>query len=316
LISTIKDLIGKDATEKDVYDFFDELFLQMAYSAIKEVGNNNIKIAGSFSTSPMSNIMKSLNVDAEVSQTKKIATLKEILKRFSGQDLPNAKNFKLKEKDGTKVVEEITFNMDVPKDILEATKETMAEIGKKLSITYDNYTNKYNFPLIISVGFNKYLLNGIDNEIENHSFGKSVISSIVGKGEYVSQGYTARYTLIPDQLTTGSLSSIGFTKEVAKTYMDYVSGKKKLEYIAPQIEKGQEKGAKLPESGKIQTVTKSQLQIDMENLNLTDDVVKALYAESGKRLSIEEFKTAVQTVIANLRATNTNEQILENIKCL
>lgn len=316
LISTVKDLIGKEATEKDVYDFFDELFLQMAYGAMKEVGNSNIKIAAGFSTSPMSNIMMSLNVDPETKNPTKAAIVKDILERFSGQKLASATTLKLKEKEGTTNVEEIIFNMDVPKDIPAATKETMQEIGKKVSITFDNYTGKYNFPLMISVGFNKYLLNGVDNEIENHSFGKSVINSIVGKGEYVSQGFTARYTLIPEQLTTGSLSSIGFTKEAAKTYMDYVSGKKKLEYIAPKFEKAKETVAKLPGSEQKQTVTKSQLQVDMENLNLTDSVIEALYSQTSKRMSIDQFKVEVQKTIANLRAVKTNEEIIEKIKCL
>jgi hypothetical protein len=288
----------------------------MAYAATKEVGNSNIKIATGFSSSLMSNIMKSFNFDAEQSETSRRNILNNVLNRFSGQELKNAKTFRLLSEENQKPVEEIIFNMDVPKDIKEATKETMDEIGKKVSITFDKFTNKYNFPLIISVGFKKYLLNGVDSEIENNSFGKSVINSIVGKGEYVNQGYTAKYTLIPDQLTTGSLSSIGFTKEAAKTYMDYVSGKKKLEYIAPEIKKSEETVAMLPESTVKQTVSKSQLEIDMENLELTDSVVNALYNESSKRMSIEEFKTAAQGVIVNLRAVMSNEQILEKIKCL
>jgi hypothetical protein len=311
LIEAIKEVVGKDATENDVYDFFDNLFLQMAYAATKEVGNNNIKIAAGFSTSPMSNIMKSLNVDPEVKDAQKAAIVKDILERFSGQSLAGAKTIRLKSKEGTTNVDEITFNMDVPKDIVGATKETMDEIGKKVSITFDNYTKKYNFPLIVSIGYNKYLLNGIDNEIADHSFGKSVINSIIGKGEYVNQGYTARYTLIPDQLTTGSLSSIGFTKEAAKSYMDYVSGKKKLEYLAPE-----KKVEAKPVTDVKEVTVKTQLEIDMDNLNLTDDVVNALYSETRKSMSIENFKLAAQNVIANLRATMSNNEILEKIKCL
>lgn len=319
LIEVVKDLIGKQATEKDVYEFFDQLFLQMAYAATKEVGNRNIKIAEGFSSSSMSNIMKSFNFEAEQGESVRRNILNDVLNKFSGQELKNAKTFRLISDVNLKPVEEVIFNMDVPKDIVEATKETMEEIGKKVSIVFDKFTNKYSFPLIISIGSKKYLLNGVDNEIENNSFGKSVINSIIGKGTYINQGYTAKYSLIPDQLTTGSLNSIGFTKEVAKTYMDYISGKKKLEYLAPEIKKTDKPVAMLPESGEKQTqefVSKSQLQIDMENLNLTDEVINALYSDSNKRMSIEEFKTAAQGVIANLRATMTSEQILEKIKCL
>lgn len=316
LLDIVKDIMGSETTDNDVYEFFDQLFLQMAYAATKEVGNTNIKIAAGFSTSEMSNIMKSIKTDPEDKGANKKAILQEVLKRFSGQEVAAAKNMKIDSGQGPKSVQEFIFKMDVPKDIKEVTKDTMDEIGKKMSFMYDNYTQRYNFPLILTIGYNKYLLNGIDNEIENYSFGKSVINSIIGKGEYVNQGLTARYTLIPDQLTTGSLSSIGFTKEVAKTYMDYVSGKKKLEYIAPQIKKAEEAVAVLPESTEKQTVTKTQLQIDMENLNLTDEVLEALYAEGSKSKSFESFKLAANIVVANLRATVPSNEIIDKIKCL
>jgi hypothetical protein len=57
----------------------------------------------------------------------------------------------------------------------------MQEIGKKMSFTYDPFTERYNFPMIMQIGFDKYLLNGVDAEISNQSFGKSIIDSIVGK---------------------------------------------------------------------------------------------------------------------------------------
>jgi hypothetical protein len=489
LISTFQNLLGKETSEKNVYEFFDELFLQMAYAATKEVGNTNIKSAAAFSTSPMSNIMRSLKVEDDASDANKKAIVKEIIERFSGQPLSQANNIRLTSEVGvpgkiTKV-QEFVFNMDVPKDIKEATKQTMQEIGKKMSFTYDPFTERYNFPMIMQIGFDKYLLNGVDAEISNQSFGKSIIDSIVGKGEYINQGHIAKYTLIPNQLTTGSLSSIGFSKEAAKSYMDYVSGKKKLDYIAPKLEKTVEKVETLPQSTEkqtqssaskviegdifagngipvittnlggvhgaglaqaakakglikqgdgvfkandkvvqlpvkkvwsdnmamndnmelmkeslrslikvarentdktyllplaglghgegniesilpllIQTVkaspnikmvipgegvslgrqgtvrrdytrenlpmikqmlseaglmggtTKSQLQIDMDALNLTDEVITSLYNESSKRMSVEKFKSAAQGMIANLRATMSNEQILEKIKCL
>jgi hypothetical protein len=72
----------------------------------------------------------------------------------------------------------------------------------------------------------------------------------------------------------------------------------------------------LSEAGLMQGATKSQLQIDMENLNLTDEVVESLYSESSKRMTPEVFKAAAQGMIANLRATMSNEQIIDKIKCL
>ena len=102
--------------------------------------------------------------------------------------------------------------------------------------------------------------------------------------------------------------------------MAYVSGKEKLDYIAPGFKKVEKKVESLPQSEQMQTqenvTAKSQLQIDMDALNLTDEVVTALYNESSKRMSIENFKSAAQGVIANLRATMSNNEIIDKIKCL
>lgn len=338
---------------------------------------------------------------------------------------------------------------------------------------------------MISVGRSVYLLQGVEDQIANNSFGKSFINSIVGSGTYINEGYNARYALIPSQLTTGTLSPVGFTKEASEKYMAYVSGKEKLDYIAPEFKKVEEKVESLPQSEQMQTqsatskviegdifagngipvittnlggvhgaglaqaakakglikqgdgvfkandkvvqlpvkkvwsdnmamndnmelmkeslrslikvarentdntyllplaglghgegnietilplliqtvkaspnikmvipgegvslgrqgtvrrdytrenlpmikqmlseaglmggATKTQLQIDMDALNLTDEVVTALYNESSKRMSVENFKSAAQGVIANLRATMSNNEIIDKIKCL
>lgn len=57
-------------------------------------------------------------------------------------------------------------------------------------------------------------------------------------------------------------------------------------------------------------------QIDMENLNLTPAVIDNLYNQSSKRMSKQDFAKAAADVVATMRATSTNQQILEKIKCL
>ena len=292
----------------------------MAQAASKEVGNTKIKIVDPLSLHGMSNIMTSLQFEEGIKDRERRAVAREVISRVTGQLTEgDAMRVRLVDTINKKPVEVLDLNMDVPKDITQASKRTVDEIGKKLGIRYDAIDDLYKFPLMISVGRSKYLLQGIDDEIGNNSFGKTVINSIVGRGEYISKGMSARYALIPSQLTAGTLSPIGFTKESTKKYMDYVSGKEKMEYIAPEIKKSEESVAKLPESTEKQTqepATKSQLQIDMENLNLTDEVVESLYSESSKRMTPEVFKAAAQGMIANLRATMSNEQIIDKIKCL
>lgn len=59
------------------------------------------------------------------------------------------------------------------------------------------------------------------------------------------------------------------------------------------------------------------LQLDLNNLNLTPDVVNYLYKESSNRLSKEDFGIQAKEIISILQgSTLTNQEILEKIKCL
>jgi hypothetical protein len=479
LIGAIKDFMGDQYTENDVYTLFDELFIQMAHAASMEVGNTKIKAASTLSLNDKSNIMTSISFEEGASAKDRRAVAREVISRFIGQyTTSDAMAIRVADKIDKKPVETLDINMDVPKDIKGVTEKTMRALGSKLQIRYNAATEKYTFPLILSVGQTKYLLQGVDDQMQNNSFGKSVINSIVGSGQYINEGVSARYAIIPAQLTTGTLSPIGFSKEASQKYMSYVSGKEKLDYIAPKIEtpvqttapvaqnvtskvvegdifagngipvittnlggvhgaglaqaakakglikqgdgafKATDKVVQLPVKkvwsdnmamndnmelmkdslrslikvarentdktyllplaglghgeGNIETIlplliqtvkaspnikmvipgegvslgrqgtvrrdytrenlpmikqmlleaglmggqTKTQLQIDMDALNLTDEVVEALYNEGSKRMSVDQFKIEAAGLIANLRATMSNEQIIEKIKCL
>ena len=61
----------------------------------------------------------------------------------------------------------------------------------------------------------------------------------------------------------------------------------------------------------------STLDLDMNNLNLTPDVVNYLYGESSNRLSKESFAIQSKELISILQGSNlTNQEILEKLKCL
>jgi len=320
LVGAIKDFMGDSYSENDVYQLFDELFVQMANAASKEVGNTKIKAISSLSLNEKSNIMTSIKFEEGTDAKQRRAIAREVISRVTGQLTVNdALAIRIVDTIDKKPVESLDINLDTP-SIEGVDSKVVRAIATKLQIRYNAATQKYTFPLMISVGRSVYLLQGVEDQIANNSFGKSFINSIVGSGTYINEGYNARYALIPSQLTTGTLSPVGFTKEASKKYMAYVSGKEKLDYIAPEFKKVEEKVESLPQSEQMQTqenvTAKSQLQIDMDALNLTDEVVTALYNESSKRMSIENFKSAAQGVIANLRATMSNNEIIDKIKCL
>ena len=59
------------------------------------------------------------------------------------------------------------------------------------------------------------------------------------------------------------------------------------------------------------------VELDMNNLNLTPEVVNYLYGESSHRLSKETFGVQAKELISILQGSNlTNQEILEKLKCL
>lgn len=232
LVNAIKDFMGPEYTQEDVYALFNELFIQMAHAAKTEAGNTKIKGVKAFQFKDTSTLMKSFKFDKE-NATQKRAVAIETVKHFIGQG-PAGDSTSYTPKsinpDTKKADEVITINMNVPGPaISQATKATMLELGKAVGIkgAFGNPDN-YTFPLMFSMDANTYLLQGVDNEIDNKNFGESMIKSIVGTGQYKTTGKIARYTLIPKELSAGTLSPIGFTKEASQEYMDLINKKARL----------------------------------------------------------------------------------------
>ena len=248
LVDAIKDFMGDSYSENDVYQLFDELFVQMANAASKEVGNTKIKAINSLSLNEKSNIMTSIKFEEGTDAKQRRAIAREVISRVTGQLTVNdALAIRIVDTIDKKPVESLDINLDTP-NIEGVDDKVVRAIATKLQIRYNAATLKYTFPLMISVGRSVYLLQGVEDQIANNSFGKSFINSIVGSGTYINEGYNARYALIPSQLTTGTLSPVGFTKEASEKYMAYVSGKEKLDYIAPEFKKVEEKVESLPQS--------------------------------------------------------------------
>lgn len=67
----------------------------------------------------------------------------------------------------------------------------------------------------------------------------------------------------------------------------------------------------------LETEKIDSLELDLNNLNLTPEVVNYLYEQSSFRLSKEDFAVQSKQIISILQGSNlTNQEILEKIKCL
>jgi hypothetical protein len=239
LVGAIKNSMGPEFTDQDVYSMFDELFLQMAHAATKEIGNNRIKIVDRFSFKDSTLLMQSFKFQKE-NPKEKFDVVAETLRRFMGQaPVSKAEAYTATSTDPKtkKAYEEILIDMSVPGPTLpQVTETTMAELGKKLGIrpAFDDPGN-YMFPLMFTLGKNTYMLQGVGDQMNNKSFGESMIKSIVGTGKYINVGQKAKYTLVPDKLTTGTISSIGLKKDVSEKYIAYSNKTARLPF-EPAIE--------------------------------------------------------------------------------
>jgi tRNA(Glu) U13 pseudouridine synthase TruD len=69
----------------------------------------------------------------------------------------------------------------------------------------------------------------------------------------------------------------------------------------------------------IKTEKPNTLEIDLQNLNLTSEVVNYLYQDSRLKhmgLDINTYNIELTKLISNLRTSFTNDEILEKIKCI
>jgi len=238
LVNVLREYISSDETKtnEDVYKLFDELFVLMAFNASKEVGNKKIKQVSKISFSEAegfeSGIMKKLKFSTTDSK-ERVEIANKVVGNILGLNiLKSGKSFTLSDKLGAVPLEEITINMKGADAMPEMSNDVAIEIGKKLNILKDkDDKNKYKFPLLLKIGATTYLLQGIDNEIDNKSFGKSIIDSIAGVGEYKTVGNAAKYVALPKELTSGTINPIGYNTSELKRYTDLINRKIKLPVV-------------------------------------------------------------------------------------
>jgi hypothetical protein len=304
----------------------------MAYGASKEVGNKKIKSTSnkksntiSFNQSEgfSSKLMKNINFKTtDVAERTAIAN--EIVGKVLGLTLsPTQKSFLLTDTifGADEKLEEIIINMKGANDMEEATSGAIAAIGEKLNIYKDkDEKNKYKFPIMLRMGKTTFLLQGIDSQINNQSFGKSVINSISGTGEFKTVGNAAKYVALPMELAVNTLSPIGFSVAESKRYTSLVNKKVRLDVseidIAEEMTQDLTPDMFEDNSRKIEEPL-TKLDLDIQNINVTFDMVKHFYDQSTTRKSFDAYSTEFAAYAANLKTTGmTNQEIIEKLKCL
>jgi hypothetical protein len=329
LIDAIKSFIGDESTttQEQVYKLFDDLFVLMAHGASKEVSNKKIKgvknISYNESADYASKFMKNINFQTTDAK-ERIDIANKIVGNILGLVVTaDKKGFLLTDRLTSGKLEEIVINMKGADSIPEATSQAVMAVGEKLNIFKDkDDKNKFKFPVMLKLGSTTYLLQGVDEEIGNKSFGKSIINSIAGVGEYRTTGNAAKYVALPMELTTNTLSPIGFSIEQSKRYMSLINKKAKVDMSEFDLAEAMSEGltADMFEDYSIKPETSApltQLELDIQNINVTFDVVKHFYEQSGKRQSLEAYSKTFADMAVQLKSTGlSNQEIIEKLKCL
>ena len=345
----IREFMGKDFSSTDVHQFFNELFVQLANGAITEAGNKKIKSAKNISFSKETALVKSFKFPETASATEIQTTVKEAVEHVAGSLFElRGKNLVPSSINKDKTVKQ-NFTLDFrlsPSN--KITEGFLSAMSSKFNIKPSSEKiGTYTFPFIIRVDGQAYMLQGVDDNITTGGLGEAIIESIALNDVFGNEGSVAQYSLIPKELSAGTFSPIGLTQEISEKYMSLVKRKTRLgsyetvtsatpivetktETPAPtqpavktaEMEEPEFAGAEDSTSFLRQLMknTKAQgkttVNTDLENLNLTEDVLGTLYDQSSKRMSKAKFSKAVFDIVSNLKASKTNQEIIEKIKCL
>jgi len=240
LMSAVKSILGNEATDADVYNFFDEVFMLMANAASQEANNNKIRIARQFSFAKDKSFMQSFRFsETTTEKTERLAIVSSALMHFMGQTSKDAtKGYTPTSRNAAnEVISEITLDMSKPASIPEVNENTMTEIGKNFGIRpVFGKPGVYKFPLMFKIdsrqGSVTYLLQGVGEQVAYQNFGESMFRSITGTGASSVEGNIAKYKAIPAVVSTGLMSPIGMPKQEIEKYIAYTTNKAKLPAVA------------------------------------------------------------------------------------
>ena len=231
IISTIKEFMGKEASNNDVYNFFDEMLMQIAYSAAKEPNNSAIQRVANLSVKHDAKndgkftpgVVKKMP-SYEQNPYQAVADAKKLIGAIiSKANIPD--NQTIYVLDPGVLGEEITFDF-APKNYEgQEYQGSKIALASKLGFGYDQESGEFEFPPLMKIGLKTYIIKGVDTSTENVNLGKTMIDAIVGTTPFTMYGMKVVYTEVPDIYASNDMSIAGFNKESARRYKELIAKK-------------------------------------------------------------------------------------------
>lgn len=204
-------------------------------------------------------------------------------------------------------------------------EEMLRGIGSYLRIYKNIETGLYKFPLFHRIENATYKLDMLDGK-KYGNFGNIFIESIKnGEKELILEGTKATYKIVKDIDFAVNYNPLAYNQTQIDRYNDLINKRINLneEYVdraskAPINEETfkQEEKIEIPlqETKTILNKEKKIIRTGLDNLN--EDFYKNAYQQSSKRLTFEKFKEQANIYIQYARAYNTDEDIIDRLKCL
>ena len=311
--SFLLEYLGKDNIN-DVYKHFDDLHDQLVYAATKDKSNYKIK---SFRDSKNTNAI-SLYINA-----KTLGGSKRIITAFTPKEAVLSDYVTAK----TKAAQHIINALDLKeayskKDISELSEISLSNLGDTFSISLNSTTKMekkadevlgkmfsikisdkkvkdrvlYDFPSIIKIDNKIYSLQGVDTS-SKRTAGQNLVESAIGKVAITNTGNKATYIRMPDDYSSDGISSIGFTKEDSKKYIDYTKNKKVIQYnTKTKITNEQFEESK-----------KSDLDKMIEKNPLLKDLMKKLDLQEKEEVPNEIITTFTEPEVTETATTEVDD---------
>jgi hypothetical protein len=320
-------------SKTDTYEFFNELFNQIAYAAATEKGNDKIPRFKSGSGKNKSFSEFSIKV-GNASDNFKYAT--KGLFEFIGKN-PNptvedmveakekmiihlasmfGKEFEkpelIKNMDSVSIVNLAgdEFTMDLTADLSNPT----GSIPKAFGIKYDSELEEFEFPRIMKIGKKTFVLQTTNTfSTAGKSAGEVVVNAFQGKTTFSNFGTSASYKAIPEVYSSDKFSPLAFTSKQAEQYKKYIDRTEKIMYVRPGSTAVTEAATTKPSTSVVERTFKDESLHQAYIKGGLDEVKKVI--EQNKKVELNAAKTLSQEVelldefeILNAKPDKTNTE--------
>ena len=301
-------------SQSDTYEFFDELFNQIAYAASTEKGNDKIPRFKSGSGKNRSYTELKISTGKESDRFKYatqalynfVDTKSKTMEGITMDDMLDAKekmitklldifgkeyeeSVKVRDLESVNIVDLAgdEFTMDLSSD----KSDPASSLSKIFGVKYDAVTEEFEFPRMLKIGAKTFILQSTNTfSTKGKSAGEVIVNAFQGKTTFSNYGSSATYKAIPEVYSSDKFSPLAFTSKQAEQYKKYIDRTEKIMYVRPGSTAVTEAAPETPTS-----VAKTT-QSSVSTVKPGQDTKINIYAGTGENVDLSNFAIRPFTV--------------------